>query len=846
MSKPTLRDIYDNTLVPMASMHGLPALKRDSSQLALEAEADMAKRVKPNPELQAKAVYNLGQAGFKHLDLGQKLSIEPMVGTPPFEVHEPLQQYLQQQHEEHIIETIEKARRQTRLDAESLINDSLEADRQHMELRLKERAAAQQQQQQQQKQSLHAYTTSVDSRVRAQRQERSMAYASVMGQLNRAQSDDKVIDVVKQFAAVTTSSTTSHDRRIDDAWLLVSKLTRSADFDTPAQMCAHRKNTMQHYAASRADASPEVITMHRNWVNAVKAWLHDQFLTFVTEKLKEQAQEAKPGGSLSIVSRLRAFITITFRKNNTWSIPNFEIVQDQPVWALLYMIIRCGRPKEARQLLLDEPALFVSEPEFVAQLTDYLTSDDLCISEAARSQVVTNYRRLKGTSADPYKLLLMKVVGRCDLADTHVPRIVSTTEDYLWLQLSLVQEHAINDYHHEQYTLKKFQDTILQYGTKSFDPQGTTPWVYFKVLMASCQFEQAVNYLYKNEQTQLEAVHFAIVLMLFGLLRIPKVALRASTDLLVFEGGVPTLNVTRMIYTHLKQSSLPLVDQFQYLFALAWYSVRNGYTTNEMLDEARALCREWVLQSPDYQWFLGSFENGYQPGFLDLHKRLVEFDDQDSYTTHFLLPLVRDYAERNLYVQAAYVAELAGDYNLVMDVLFYQLSLMFRHPSHTPDSQQDALVNELLAFCTTSLERFARFQHISQRVDDRKMHTVRAMLGFVRARYLYDHEQYEQGLDAIYATGVMPAVENPDIEALKPAVAQFDHLDDNVANLVPDLVLMTMDMLLKMYQKYNHSAQLMIKFKNRVNCLLVFTGLIRLHVPLETMTKMNRLEQMMK
>lgn len=41
---------------------------------------------------------------------------------------------------------------------------------------------------------------------------------------------------------------------------------------------------------------------------------------------------------------------------------------------------------------------------------------------------------------------------------------------------------------------------------------------------------QAVNYLYKNEKSRLEAVHFAVALAYYGLLRIPAEPTISSID----------------------------------------------------------------------------------------------------------------------------------------------------------------------------------------------------------------------------------------------------------------------------------------------------------------------------
>lgn len=36
---------------------------------------------------------------------------------------------------------------------------------------------------------------------------------------------------------------------------------------------------------------------------------------------------------------------------------------------------------------------------------------------------------------DPYKVIIYKIIGRCELHKKSLPDVVKTTEDYIWLQV---------------------------------------------------------------------------------------------------------------------------------------------------------------------------------------------------------------------------------------------------------------------------------------------------------------------------------------------------------------------------------------------------------------------------
>ena len=78
----------------------------------------------------------------------------------------------------------------------------------------------------------------------------------------------------------------------------------------------------------------------------------------------------------------------------------------------------------------------------------------------------------------------------------------------------------------ERYRLADVQKHVASYGSSYIDPDNTNPWIYFRILILTLQFEQAIGFLHKDKKYRLETVHFAVALVYHGLLRI----LPASRD----------------------------------------------------------------------------------------------------------------------------------------------------------------------------------------------------------------------------------------------------------------------------------------------------------------------------
>ena len=204
------------------------------------------------------------------------------------------------------------------------------------------------------------------------------------------------------------------------------------------------------------------------------------------------------------------------------------------------------------------------------------------LPKALRSQFLTEFNtklryQLK-ESTDPYKYALYKLIGRLELSRKNVVGVTGTTEDWIWFQLALVEETttggggAIGGYE-EKFDLEELGKCLVGFGEKHFDPKGNKPLLYFQVLTLCGQFErvslffslltfvelnfilaqQAVAYLYQFSQYQIEAVHFAIALRYYGLLRIPKSVSASEGNIRQSSQSFFALSLARRLTRHVLQ-----------------------------------------------------------------------------------------------------------------------------------------------------------------------------------------------------------------------------------------------------------------------------------------------------
>lgn len=185
-------------------------------------------------------------------------------------------------------------------------------------------------------------------------------------------------------------------------------------------------------------------------------------------------------------------------KNGKWTKKNLEIVNNIPIWAFLFYFIRCGYLEEAVQYTLKHENLFQKiEKTFPIYIKAYSMSPNGKLPRQLNDRLHAEYNqriRFVTETSDPYKYVIYKIIGRCELSKRSLPEVLPLAEDYMWLQLSLARSiQDSGESIHERYTLEDVQKTLLSFGAKHFNPKGANPIVYFQLLLLSGQFERVIN-----------------------------------------------------------------------------------------------------------------------------------------------------------------------------------------------------------------------------------------------------------------------------------------------------------------------------------------------------------------
>lgn len=249
-----------------------------------------------------------------------------------------------------------------------------------------------------------------------------------------------------------------------------------------------------------------------------KQYLQHEFYEYLVNTIQTYPKTALPGGISSRDDNIDAFIRIKFQ--NTSSAFILEKHTDSYIWAHLYFLLRSGFDQDACAYVSTYADVFnQSEKSFVGYFTAYMKSQQRLLPDDLKQHIDREFRiksQHSTKTADPYKLALFQLIGKCDLTQWQPP-ILDTKEDYLWYNLHLLKDSSSND-SINNFTLYQLQNQIINLKS-NYMTGPSAAFDYFKALVLLGLFEQAVNFIYSTEIPNAQAIHIATGLSYYGLLR---------------------------------------------------------------------------------------------------------------------------------------------------------------------------------------------------------------------------------------------------------------------------------------------------------------------------------------
>jgi nuclear pore complex protein Nup93 len=327
--------------------------------------------------------------------------------------------------------------------------------------------------------------------------------------------------IMKQFREVEAGAGGDSPSQLADAYKALEEITNECSDPVPERHFA------QGYALDATPGTPE--NLRKQILDGSRTHLEKAFFREVEKLISEDPRAAQLGGQPTVINKIRAYIRVrASRRDLAPDGAELQQIGDNGdyCWILIFYLIRTGFIEEASRYVQEDPAFMSTDKRFVAYMSNYASSPDRRLSRSQQHMIDGEYQqRLKisprGT-IDPYRMACYKVVGRCDTESRNLDGIGQGVEDWLWLQFALARDPPSDEESGQPFGLEQIQETVNEIGEKHFQrgqaDASTAYGTYFLMLILSGMFEQAIDYLHTFNPVS--AVHFAIALSYYGLLRI--------------------------------------------------------------------------------------------------------------------------------------------------------------------------------------------------------------------------------------------------------------------------------------------------------------------------------------
>ena len=365
-----------------------------------------------------------------------------------------------------------------------------------------------------------------------------------------------------------------NDKNIEEIWNMLNFMS----FVAPLPVSSNETEVMRNS-----------IQMQVQFANNAIKYLESTFKQYLKNYTMSNLEYARLGGVPSTLKLINGYLKLNPSKYYT----SYEeiYIDNQPLWAIIYLCIRCGDYEAARDVAYKAKKEDLTKylDELIKNLNDP-SINYRRVSPNSENKLKLEYKSTVKRSQDAYKRAVYRYLSHY-LIEDDLSEVLDSVDEFLWFYLSTItfQRESHNQsisiqqqqQHTEAQSYQEFQVKMSQeYGEKYFNKNLQNPYSYLQVLLLTAQFELAIEYLLKYEQMVVHAIHIAIALYeknLLTLTRTPSnaqiISKEANDMKYVFRINFASLI---KIYTRKFESTDPR-DALEY-----YYLLRNILNTNEV------------------------------------------------------------------------------------------------------------------------------------------------------------------------------------------------------------------------------------------------------------------------
>ncbi|KAK2843907.1 hypothetical protein FQN49_005959 [Arthroderma sp. PD_2] len=496
--------------------------------------------------------------------------------------------------------------------------------------------------------------------------------------LNEMRLQERTFPVLREFAEAEKVAESDVPKQLFDAYHALISITNepasSVGYFEPGAL---RPRQFAKDYGEDGPTSIDALKMRKQIIAGSRKHLERSFYKEVEDSIAKNPREAQLGGVPTIINKIRAYIRLrAARKDLAPDGTELQMVNDDYCWILIFYLLRCGFIEDAAEYVSRDQGFRSMDYKFVTYMTTYAQHRRLPrdLQQKIGAEYQQRLRNAPENTVDPYRMACYKIIGRCDLSHRRLDGLGQGVEDWMWLQFALAREDTrAEEVAGDIFGLEDIKKDIAEIGQRVFPKGQETPGaygIYFLLQILGGMFEQAVSYL--GSYAPIDAVHFAIALDYYGLLRVSDFYTSGDELLSFTTRQLPQINFASLIMQYTREFRLGNVEAAVDYFTLICL---NTDLPGELGKSQAAVChealREFILETRDFAKLLGDIRSDGSriKGLIEQRLKLINLDDQEEFLKAVTVQAAAVADDKGLTADAVLLYHLAEEYDNVVSIL---------------------------------------------------------------------------------------------------------------------------------------------------------------------------------
>ncbi|KAE8374320.1 Nup93/Nic96-domain-containing protein [Aspergillus bertholletiae] len=508
-------------------------------------------------------------------------------------------------------------------------------------------------------------------------------YADKVQLLNSARLQGRTFPILHEFSEVESHAGGDVPRQLFDAYqALMSIVQEAPSIMNVSDPGAIKERQFSENYLEEAPGSRRAISLRRRIVDGSRTFLENLFYNEVENVIAKNPREAQLGGIPTVVNKIRAYIRLrAVRKDLAPDGTELQMVGQDYCWILIFYLLRCGFITEAAEYVSQDPGFRSLDHKFVTYMTTYAQNRRLPrdLQQKINGEYQQRSRNAPDNTVDPYRMACYKIIGRCDLSRRRLEGVNQSVEDWMWLQFSLAREDdRAEEVAGDVFGLEDIQTDIAEIGQRVFGKGQEGPGGYgtfFLLQILGGMFEQAISYL--GSYAPVSAVHFAISLAYYGLLRVSDFYTSGDEILSFTVKQYPQINFGYLVIQYTKEFRTGLVEAaIDYFSLLCLNADLPGSLGKSQASVCHEALREYILETREFARLLGDIRSDGTriKGLIEQRISLIKLVDQEEFLKTITVQAAAVADDKGLITDAVLLYHLAEDYDRVIDIINRALS----------------------------------------------------------------------------------------------------------------------------------------------------------------------------